>query len=499
MNTKPLIKLKPALLAVMLLAAPLTLSSCTVNPATGKQSFTAFMSPEREKEVGRIEHVKIVKQFGGIYDDPEMGAYVAIVGGRLAKLAELPGLTYTFTVLNDEKVNAFALPGGYVYITRGLLALVADEAEMAGVLAHEIGHVTARHTAQRYSATMATNIGLQVLGVIGSVLGAPSGTGTLASFGAQAALQSYSREQEHESDMLGVRYLARAGYDATAMTSFFHKLKAHTNLQAEMEGRNGAERFNIMSTHPLTSERIVAAESQVAMTTATGNKRGVIAFNDKIDGMLFGDDPEQGVRRGRAFEHPGLGIRFEVPPGFTMFNSPTQVLARNGEDAEIIFNMADAKTFLKAGNVTKYIAAVRIDGAKLNNIEKIGVDGMDGATGDARLKWNGQTRQARLVVIGEDAERAYQFLFLSPPQLTAALATDFRRTTYSFRKLSDKEIAAIKPLRIRLRTVKKGDTVESLASHMPMETFGLEWFELLNGARRGKPLLPGNRVRLIAE
>jgi len=496
-------KLKPILAAAMLLTAPVALSSCTVNPATGKQSFTAFMSPEREKEVGRIEHVKIIKQFGGVYDDAEtgseLGAYVAVVGGRLAKFAEMPDLTYTFTVLNDEKVNAFALPGGYVYITRGLLALVTDEAEMAGVLAHEIGHVTARHAAQRYSATQATNIGLQVLGVIGGALGAPSGTGTLASFGAQAALQSYSREQELESDMLGVRYLARAGYDADAVTGFFHKLQAHKRLHALMEGRGGAEQFNIMSTHPLTSERIVAAENQVAAAEATGNRRGVAAFNDRIDGLLFGDDPKQGVRRGRAFEHPGLGIRFEVPPGFTMFNSPAQVLARNGDAAEIIFNMADPDTFLRAGNVRRYLAAIRINGAKFGDIEKLDIDGMNAATGEASLERGGQARTARLVVIREDDERVYQLLFLSPPHKTAALATDFRRTTYSFRKLTKAEIAAIKPLRIRLRTVEKGDTVESLANHMPMETFALEWFELLNGAERGKPLLPGSRVRLIAE
>ncbi|MHA1597838.1 MAG: M48 family metalloprotease [Alphaproteobacteria bacterium] len=492
-------RLRRGLIAILLLAAPMGLASCTVNPATGKQSFTAFMSPEREKEIGRIEHVKIVKQFGGVYGDAELGAYVAIVGGRLAKFAELPDLNYTFTVLNDEKVNAFALPGGYVYITRGLLALVRDEAEMAGVLAHEIGHVTARHTAQRYSATMATNIGLQVLGVVGSVLGAPTGTGTLASYGAQAALQGYSREQERESDTLGIRYLSRAGYDTTAMTDFFRQLQAHTRLQAEMEGRDGAERFNIMSTHPLTSERIVDAEAEVAAVKVTGNKRGVKVFNDKIDGLLFGDDPKQGVRKGRVFEHADLGIRFEVPPGFTMFNSPSQVLARNQDGAEILFNMANPDKFLEAGSAARYLATVRINGSTFGIIEKLEINGMGAATGETRIDRGGLSRDARLVVIREDDERAYHLLFLSPPKETAALATDFRRTTYSFRSMTQVEIAAIKPLRLRLRVVEKGDTVESLSADMLMETFALQWFELLNGVKRGTPLLPGNRVRLVTE
>ena len=163
--------LKKAFLPLVLVLPLLALGACSTNPATGKQSFTAFMSEKKEKEVGATEHPKIVKQFGGVYEDINLRLYVAGIGAKLVKFSELPNLKYTFTILNDEKVNAFALPGGYVYVTRGLLAIVADEAEMAGVLAHEIGHITARHSSQRYSATMATNIVLQILGVIGSVAG----------------------------------------------------------------------------------------------------------------------------------------------------------------------------------------------------------------------------------------------------------------------------------------------------------------------------------------
>jgi predicted Zn-dependent protease len=215
----------------------LTQVACSTNPATGKQSFTAFMSVEKEKEVGATEHLKVIERFGGIYQDNKLSYYVARIGAKLVKFSELPNLEYTFTILNDEKVNAFALPGGYVYVTRGLLAIVADEAEMAGVLAHEIGHITARHSSQRYSVTKATNIGLQLLGAIGSIAGAPTGANQLASLGGQAALKSYSREQELEADMLGVRYLSRAGYNPNAMTSFFQKLKAHSKLEANMRGK----------------------------------------------------------------------------------------------------------------------------------------------------------------------------------------------------------------------------------------------------------------------
>jgi len=485
---------------VVAILAPGLLSSCSVNPATGRQSFTAFMSPEREKEVGRQEHEKILDQFGGVYDNPELGAYIARIGGMLAKNSELPDLDFTFTVLNDFKVNAFALPGGYVYITRGLLAIAADEAEIAGVLGHEIGHVTARHTAQRYSATMATNIGLQVLGVIGSVAGVPGGAGQLASLGAQIALQSYSREQELESDLLGVRYIGRAGYDPDAMAGFFQKLKARTALEDKMSNRkNSSENFSIMSTHPLTSERIVEAEKLAQAASASGRARNREVYQGKIDGMIFGDDPQQGVVRGRVFEHPALGIRYEVPAGFTLINQPTQVVAHGPDDALIVFNMANLKDIRAARSLGDYIARFWMGQAGAKDVEAISINGLDAATAAARVRVNGKTYDARPVVIRQDRTSVYRLLFLSKPEKTSSLTDDFRRTTYSFRTLSSGEAAAIKPLRIAFRTVRDGDTPETFANKMPMENFALDWFELLNDLTRDEGLKPGSRVRIVVE
>ncbi|HER25885.1 MAG TPA: peptidase M48 [Rhodospirillales bacterium] len=485
---------------VFALLMPLALSSCTVNPATGKQSFTAFMSPQREKEVGRQEHEKILDQFGGVYDDPELGAYIARIGGMLARNSEMPKLNFTFTVLNDAQVNAFALPGGYVYITRGLLTIAADEAEVAGVLGHEIGHVTARHTAQRYSAAMATNIGLQVLGVLGSIAGVPGGAGQLASLGAQIALQSYSREQELESDLLGVRYLSRAGYDPNAMVGFFHKLKARTALEARINAREDtSEKFSIMSTHPLTSERIVEAEKLARAASPVGRKRGTEAYLNKIDGMIFGDDPEQGIVRGRTFEHPGLGIRFRVPAGFTLVNLPTQVVAHGPDDALIVFDMAKLKDVRAARSLGDYISRYWISRVPVKDIEQITINRMDAATGLARIKIKGKPFDARPIVVRYDRTNVYRLLFLSRPGKTSSLAEAYRRTTYSFRKLSATEAAAIKPLRIALRDVHEGDTAKQFADKMPMENFALDWFELLNNLSRDQALSPGSRVRVVVE
>jgi len=367
---------------------------------------------------------------------------------------------------------------------------------MAGVLAHEIGHLTARHTAQRYSATMATNIGLQVLGVLGSVAGAPTGTGQLVSYGAQAALQSYSSEQELESDQLGVRYLSRAGYDPDAMTGFFHKLQDHSKLEAAMRGeKNKSESFSIMSTHPLTSERITEAERLAAEAWVNGRERGRAAYAEAIDGLIFGDDPEQGIRRGRVFEHPSLGIRFEVPPGFTMINTPSSVVARDEDGAAVIFDMAPDKKVRELGGIRAYLAAINVKGGKFETIEKLDVNAMPAVTGVAHL--DGQ--DVRLLIIQKSKDQIFRMQFRSPPKRTAELALDFRRTTYSFKPMSAEEIAAIKPLRIRLKTVEKGDSAETIAAHMPMEKFNLDWFELLNDIKADTALEPGSQVRVISQ
>jgi predicted Zn-dependent protease len=484
--------------SVILVLPLLALAACTVNPATGQQSFTAFMSPDDEIRVGAREHPKILKEFGGAYEDAALNDYVRRVGQSLARVSELPDLKFTFTVLNDPKVNAFALPGGYVYITRGLLALADNEAEMAGVLAHEIGHITARHTAQRYSQAVAANIGLTILGVLGQAAGAPAGTGELISFGAQAALQSYSREQELEADLLGVRYMTRVGYSPQGMVSFFDKLDAHTRLEATIAGNaTAADQFGIMSTHPRTADRIEQA-IKLARVSAVPNPRFERdTYLWRIDGMAFGDDPKQGIRRGREFVHPELGFRFVVPPGFSLFNSPKQVVARGPERSLVIFDMEAEAKARNVGPLTAYLANDWGGRLSVRNVERITINGLDAATGQARIQTRNGPMDVRLVAIRERAERLYRMIFVTPPSLTGPLATELQRTTYSFRRLTREEAAAIRPLRIKIVTANPGDTPQSLASRMPFETYRLEWFQVLNDLKRGQPLVPGVKVKII--
>ena len=484
---------------VPLLASLIFSAACSTNPATGKQSFTAFMSREDEIRIGAEEHPKLIKEFGGAYTDAKLRAYINRIGLKLTRHAETGGLKYPFTILNSDKVNALALPGGYVYITRGLLALADNEAEMAGVLAHEIGHITARHAAERYSTTQATNLGLMVLGVLGSAAGVPSGIGQMIGFGAQAAMQSYSREQELESDMLSVRYLSRAGYSPQAMTSFFHKLKAHEELERAMEGKKGDAPSNIMATHPRTAERIGQAIKLAKAARVANPVFGRREFLAEIDGMVFGDDPEQGVRRGREFIHPELRIRFEVPPGFVLFNSPSRVVALGPKQSVIVFDMARGKSARQARTLTGYIANTWARGLSLSGLERIDINGFEAATAAGRINTGGGAKDLRLIAIRGGPKRIFRLAFISPPNMTARLKVDFQRTTFSFRRITKQEAEAIKPLRIKVVIVKPGDTATSLAAGFPFERFRLRWFETLNGQRPGQRLTPGAKVKIVVE
>ncbi len=492
--------LRSILLAMTIGILPL-IAACTINPATGQQSFTAFMSPQDEQRVGAEEHPKLVAEMGGKYANAQLAAYVDKVGQSLAQHSEIPGLRYTFTIIDSDDINAFALPGGYVHITRGLLALAEDEAEMAGVLAHEIGHITARHSAQRYSHGVATSIGATVLGVLGAMAGLPAGTGDVINFGAGAYLQSYSREQEREADTLAIRYMTLAGYDPQALESFFRKLDGYTRLRAEMAGEPGAgDRFDVMASHPRTAERIDNVARGAAAAHAASQRRERDRYLAAIDGMVFGDSPEQGIRRGREFVHPALGFAFTVPPGFNMTNTPSQLLARGPGGAAIIFDTERTSVArASSGPMTAYLTQVWARQVPLSGVQAVSVGGLPAATAVTRQQTrSGGVVDMRLVAIRAAPDQIFRFLLITPTNLTARLSTEMQATVNSFRKLTPEQAAAVKAMRIEVVTVKAGDTASSLAGQMPMGAYNARWFALLNGLQPGQSPRPGARVKVIA-
>ena len=479
----------------VLAAACLSLSllnSCQVAPGTGQTNFN-IVSPEEEAKMGAEAHPDILKQFGGVYSDPKLQAYLAGIGTRLVANTETPGNPFRFTVLNSTIVNAMALPGGYIYVTRGLLSLADDEAELAGVVGHEIGHVTARHTAQRYSQAMAANVATGVLGVVVSVVTGVNGLGDVAGLAANAYVQGYSRDQESEADSLGIRYMDASGWNPEYMATFLSKLRDESRLEAILAGRSpdSVDEYSMFASHPRTIDRVKDA----AAASKTGNHQGAVGrdlYLAHVDGLLVGDDPNEGVVRGRVFSHAGLGIRFEVPQGYKLVNGAKAVTAQSPDGSVIRFDMGPEAQ----GDMTNYLQTQWAKGQRLSGIEAITVNGMQAATGITRLNTNKGALDARLLAI-RDGKSVYRMLFLTPPQATSQLAEAHRRTTYSLRRLTDAEKAQIQPLRLKIVTVKAGDTVESLAEKLPYEDHKLERFRVLNGLAEGKGVTPGEKIKLV--
>lgn len=477
--------------AAALVAAALGLAGCAENPATGHETLN-LLSPAEEQQIGREQHPQVVEAFGGAYQDSALQAYVEKVGRTLVAQSELAGQSFTFTVLDSDIVNAMALPGGYVYVTRGLLALANDEAELAGVMAHEIGHVTAQHTAQRVTQSTLANIGLTVLG---AVVGNP-GLANAAGVGAQALLQKYSRDQEFEADTLGIRYMARAGYDPAASATFLDSLGRQAALEAQLAGRSadGAAKFNMMATHPRTTERVQRATEAAAVMAGGHGRLDRDAYLRQVDGMLYGDDPAEGVVRGHTFLHPRMQFSFTVPDGFRLVNGRDKVTAMHPRGATILF---DGGRY-PGGDILAYLRT----GARnlqLAETESLTIDGMPAATGATRVNTDQGVVDLRLVVIRFDERTAYRFMFLTPQDQTAGWGDALRRVTYSFRRLPPDEAARVRPYRIDLIQVRPDDSIASLAAALPFDTLQEERFTTLNGLRPGEPLQPGQMLKTVVE
>ncbi|WP_033067770.1 M48 family metalloprotease [Thalassospira australica] len=472
------------------IALSMLVAGCSTNRATGEDSFTAFMSPEEERQIGSQEHPKMVKEFGGEYTEKDLQAYVTEIGEKLVAVSETPNEKFTFTVLDSPVVNAFALPGGYVYITRGLAALATNEAELAGVVAHEIGHVVARHSAQRYSRGVLTQI---LAGGLSVAIG--NGAGDLIGAGASAYLKSFSREHEFEADMLGIRYITRAGYDPEAMATFLEKLRAHARLQAKLAGRSpeDVDQYDFMATHPRTLDRIEQAHQSANVTAVANPERGTVRYMTAIDGILYGDGPDQGYIRGQEFVHVPLDFRFEVPDGFSMINQPTAVVAKDDKGAQIIFEGAPGA---KDVRLDQYLQNGFSREIAIRNIEMIEIEGQEAATGSADISLRSGPARLRIVVIRHGSS-AYQFLFVVPLDMADSYNLPLRRTTYSFRPLSAQEKKIYTPLRIKVRAVNPEYTLETFIEDMDVDKAPADVFATINGLRDGQLPPAGSLVKVI--
>ena len=482
-------------------AAPLVLGAvqgCATNPARGGKTFTGGLSTAEEIRIGRDSHPRIVAQFGGEYGSPALRKYVDGIGRLLVRNIEREDLSYKFTILNSDIVNAFAMPGGYIYISRGLLALADNEAQLAAVLAHELGHITALHHAERHGQGMLANILLAGAGILAGVASPSAQRGVVAvgQGGLSAVLSSFSRENEFEADELGLRYMTRARYAPIAMSNFLRKLRNHSRLEARMRGQSPdkIDSFNYLATHPAPSERVDRATRRAAAARLRDPIVGQEVYLSKIDGINYGGDPDQGIIQDRIFIHPLSGFRFEVPEGFRLHNSSKAVIGIGPAGAQFIFDQAGKPI---SGPVSRYLTRVWARSTRLTELQPITVNGLQGATGVARISGRHGPLDLRLVAIRFDARTIYRFLFITQPDLTRRMSLALRRVTYSFRPLSEQEARNVRVRKISVISVRGGETQNRLAARMNVPKYRIERFRTLNGLRPSDRLSPGRRIKLI--
>ena len=483
---------------LLLAAAPAALfvSTGQVAAQSGGRQSSGITAAERRQ--GAEANPALIAEYGGAYSGPQAG-YVARVGQRVAVQTGLGAnpSAYTVTLLNSPVNNAFAIPGGYVYVTRELMALMNDEAELAAVLGHEIGHVAARHSAQRQSIAQRNSI----LGALGQVLvGAVAGNSGLGQVlsrgigtGSQLATLRFSRTQETSADDLAIQYLTRAGYDPGALSTMLASLAAQNRLD-QGGGRDARSMPAWASTHPEPEARVRRAAAQAAATRATGGLRNRDAFLAAIDGMMYGEDPQQGVIEGRTFLHPSLRIAFTIPQGFTMQNG-TSAVSISGPNAQAQFSTAAYN-----GNLGSYVGSVlgslSGNGARVPqaDVRETSINGIPAAYTQIRASSGSTPVDVSVFAYAPTASQAYHFVTLTPAgQGLGAMSS----MVQSFRRMTSAEAAAIKPRYVRIVTARAGDTPASLAQRMAYRDNQLQRFLVLNGLTADARLSAGQKVKIV--
>jgi predicted Zn-dependent protease len=476
-------KMKMTLLGLFL---ALLLVQCATNPATGKRQLS-LISEAQEIAMGREADQQVVAQYG-LYPDEEMQRYVNEIGQRLAATSERPHLPWTFRVVDDPVVNAFALPGGFIYITRGILAHMSSEAELVGVLGHEIGHVTGRHGVNQMSKAQLAQLGLGV----GSVLAGQDLSGTLGQ-GLGLMFLKFGRDAERQADDLGFRYLGRTGYPPMAMAEVFETL-------GRVSASGGSGRLpNWLSTHPASENRRARIEALTAAAPAELLRADWHRerYMQQLDDITFGVNPREGFFRDSTFYHPEMAFQIDFPKGWKGVNQRQQVGAMNPEkDAMVVLRMADGSTpqvaadkffgqegmtlgnnwvrGLGRGSVSRNFSVVT---GQNQQGQQSSIEG-----GAAFVEHNGQVLQ----IMGMTREGRWQNPNGQPISDTAA----------SFRRLRDRRILEVQPMHLKLVTLDRDMTLQEFSERYP-SSVSIKTLGLINHAEAGILLRRGSKVKTV--
>lgn len=459
--------------------------SCAVNPVTGKREFM-LLSETDEIQLGKQTDVDIVRQYG-VYQDEKLNRYISEIGMKMAKLSHRPNLPYEFKIMDSPVINAFAVPGGYIYFTRGILAYLNSEAEVAGVMGHEIGHVTARHSAKQYSNAQLAQLGLGVGIIVSDTFRKYAG---LAGFGVGMLFLKFSRENESQSDELGVEYSTKAGYNAVHMANFFETLDKMT----PSENRSGLEEW--FSTHPNPEGRAVKVESMAKQwqqkTAAQNLEVGTERYIRNIDGIVFGDDPRQGYEEGQMFYHPELRFQFSYPVGWKLYNTPSQVQMMSPEkDAAIILVLESGST--PQASASKFISNSK---ATVINQNKITVNGLQAH----KLLCDVTSDQGVLRILSyfiAKGEYVYNFAGIASQTSFSTHQSSFQATLDDFKNLTDRSKIDVNPDRIRVKQTKRQGTCKTVLLSLGVKNDDLEKVALINGRALSDIVPSGTLIKLV--
>lgn len=468
----------------LLLCLLLFIPSCAVNPVTGKQELM-LLSERDEISLGRETDIEIVKQYG-IYEDPKLTAYLNGICQRLGKISHRSHLTYHFKIVDASVLNAFAVPGGYIYFTRGILSALNSEDELAGVMGHEIGHIAARHSAQQYSKAQLAQLGLGV----GSILTDSPVLMNVAQLGVGMLFLRFSRDNEREADDLAIAYSSKAGYDAAQLASFFETLE-RMNPGSDRSGLPGW-----FSTHPSPEDRVQAVRARAKEWQQRLNLKELKvnreSYLKEIDGLIYGDDPRQGYVEENIFYHPVLRFQFPVPARWKVNNRPSQVqMVSEREDAFILFFLTSepspreaARSFLsKTGALM-----VRSEGTLVNGLPS------------HRLISDLRTQKGTLRVMSffiEKDRKIYVFHGVTPIERFQNYGGLFEHTMHQFKELTDPKKIDVKPDRIRIRATRTTDTLESALRSYGVPNEKLREMALLNGGSLNQTISANTLIKVV--